>query len=90
MSLILFILIYVLFRATILNSISSKIISSLHTENKYEEYKENKIKKYFDKSFVLFSILYIISKEIDSILFTQYFDIIPIIYLFYKLVCLYK
>lgn len=90
MGFILFLLIYILFRLSILNNISLKIVNSLKLENKYRKYTEKKIKKYFDISFILFLFLYFISKMIDSALFVKYYDLIPLIYLFYKLVSLYK
>lgn len=88
MGFILFLLIYIFFRLSILNNISLKILNSLKLENKYRKHMEKKIKQYFDVSFILF--LYFISKMIDSALFIKYYDIIPLIYLFYKLVSLYK
>lgn len=85
-----FFLIYIIFKNTLFKVILSKLITSLKSENKYDEYKEKKINEYFNITFVLFLILYIISKVTNSILYIKYFDIIPLIYLFCKLVFLYK
>ena len=85
-----FFLIYIIFKNTLFKVILSKLITSLKSENKYDEYKEKKINEYFNITFFLFLILYIISKVTNSILYIKYFDIIPLIYLFCKLVFLYK
>lgn len=65
-------------------------MESLKIYGRYEEHKELKIKKYFDQSFILYLILYFISSIFESSLLAKYFDIIPIVYLFCKLVYLYK
>lgn len=90
MSFLFFCIVYLLFRSFILDKISYKVMESLKIYGRYEEHKELKIKKYFDQSFILYLILYFISSIFESALLAKYFDIIPIVYLFCKLVYLYK
>lgn len=90
MSFLFFCIAYLLFRTFILDKISYKIVEYSKIYGKYEKFKELKIKKYFDQSFILYLILYFISGIFESSLLAKYFDIIPIAYLFYKLVYLYN
>lgn len=90
MSCVFFLFFFILFKLTMFKNIEIKIINSLKENNKYKKDTEKKIKCYFDRSFILFILLYNISNITNSVLFIKYFDIIPFIYLYCKLIFLYK